>query len=304
MLPIMSDDANAGKTWAIGVHLAEDHLGPLRFAAALINVAKEDRGVGIHVLPDPGTIHPLVTPEEISGIRDQILLDISEMLATEGFPPGRSQVELVQDDVVERGLAECATHLHTSALIVGRRAKRDEDPLVRLGEVTRRLLRRLPMPLIVVPPDFGEADDRGFGEGPIVVGVDLTDHCTPAVLFAEALAARLDRPLLLAHGTQAFHWGVSYIPTGTMDRVQARAREAATDALREWVAPLGLRDARQRVFTGDPAKHLLDIAAKEDAAVLVTGSRMLGPIERVFLASVSSEVAAGASCPVAVVPGS
>jgi nucleotide-binding universal stress UspA family protein len=300
----MSNDVHAGKTWAVGVHLAENHLGPLRFASALINVTAQDRGVGIHVMPEAERIHPLVTKEEISELRERILLDISEMLATEGLPPGRSEIELVQDDVIERGLAECATRLGVSALIVGRRAKRDDDPLVRLGEVTRRLLRRLPVPLIVVPPDFGDADDRGFGEGPIVVGVDLSDDCTPAVLFADVLATHLDRPLLLAYGTATFHWGVAYVPTGTMSRLQERARDAAADALREWAAPLGLRNARQRVFMGDPAKHLLHIAAQEDAAVLVTGSRMLGPIERVFLASVSSEVAAGAGCPVAVVPGS
>ena len=54
---------------------------------------------------------------------------------------------------------------------------------------------------------------------------------------------------------------------------------------------------------GDPAKRLLELAQAQDAALLVTGSRMLGPVERLFLSSVSSEVAAAASCPVAVVPG-
>jgi nucleotide-binding universal stress UspA family protein len=301
--PTMSDDAHPAKTWAIGVHLADNHRGPLRFAATLIMATAQDRGVGIHVMPDPELMRPLVTTEEIGELREQVRLDITEMLADEGLPPERSLVELVEDEVIDRALAERATHLNVSALIVGRRAKRDDDPVVRLGEVTRRLLRRLPAPLIVVPPDFGDIDDRGFGEGPIMVGVDLTDHCTPAVLFASTLAERLDRPLLLVHGTQAFHWGAAYVPTATLDRLQERARDDAANSLREWAAPLGLQNVRHRVFMGDPAKHLLHIAADEDAAVLVTGSRMLGPIERLFLASVSSEVAAGASCPVAVVPG-
>jgi nucleotide-binding universal stress UspA family protein len=298
----MPTDAEAAKTWAIGVHLDQDHLGPLRFAAALISVAAQDRGVAIHVLPDSKLLGPVVTPEEVLEIRQRIQVDVAQLLTKEGLAPERSQIELVEDDTVDRGLAECAAKLHVSALVVGRRAKRDDDPLVRLGEVTRRLLRRLPVPLVVVPPDFGDERDRGFGEGPILVGVDLTDHCTAAVLFAADLAKRLDRPLLLAHGTQAFHWGVSYVPTATIQRLQAQACSSAGNALREWAAPLGLTNVEQRVFTGDPAKNLLQVAADEDAAMLVTGSRMLGPIERLFLASVSTEIAAGASCPVAVVP--
>lgn len=298
----MSSDGRAAKTWAIGVHLAEDHLGPVRFTAALIDMSPEDRGVAIHVLPDPTLLGPVVTPQEIREIRARIEVDVEQLIASEGLPPGRAQVELVEDDPVDHGLAQCATRVHASALVVGRRARRDDDPIVRLGEVTRRLLRRLPVPLIVVPPDFGAEGDRGFGQGPVMVGVDLTDHCTAAVLFAADLAARLDRPLLLAHGTQAFHWGVSYVPTTTIQRLHAQARDVAANALREWAAPLGLTHVEQRVFMGDPAKHLLQIAADEDATMLVTGSRMLGPIERLFLASVSSEIAAGASCPVAVVP--
>lgn len=299
----MPSDARAAKIWAIGVPLAEHHLGPLHFAAAMISVSPEDRGVAIHVMPDPEFLHPIVKAEEIHELRARIMSDVVQLLADEGLPQERASVELVEDNTIDRGLAECAARLHASALVVGRRARRDDDPLVRLGEVTRRLLRRLSVPLIVVPPDFGDKRDRGFGEGPIMVGVDLTDHCTAAVLFAADLAGRLDRPLLLAHGTQAFHWGVSYVPAETIARMQTRARDAAANKLREWAAPLGLSNAEHRVFMGDPAKHLLQIAKDEDATMLVTGSRMLGPIERLFLASVSSEVAAGASCPVAVVPG-
>jgi nucleotide-binding universal stress UspA family protein len=299
----MENDAHAGETWAIGVPLTPNHLGPLRFAAALLGTSTADDAFAIHVLPDAALMHALVTTQKIQDVHERLRVDISQLLADEGLPSERARVDLVEDEAIDRGLAERATRQNASALIVGRRAKRDDDPLVRLGEVTRRLLRRLPVPLIVVPPDFGEDGDRGFGEGPIVVGVDLTDHCTPAVLFASVLAERLDRPLLLAHGTQAFHWGVAYVPTSTLHRLQAEAHDKAADVLREWAAPLGLRNASHHVFMGDPAKHLLQIAADQDAAMVVTGSRMLGPIERLFLASVSSEVAAGASCPVAVVPG-
>ena len=292
----------SAKKWGVGVELAEDHLGPIRFAATLTQAHPDDLEVGIHVLPDQELLHPLVTHEDAVEVRKRVAADVSEIMAREGLRGERVRVELIEDDEIERGLTEASERLGLDALIVGRRAKRDEDPIVRLGEVTRRVLRRLPVTVIVVPPDYGDVDDRGLGEGPVILGTDLSEHAVVAAKFAEELAARLDRPLLLAHGTQAFHWGVSYIPAVTMDKLQAQAREAAGQKLEAWAAEHGIQSARRHVFMGDPAKHLLQLGYSEDAAVLVTGSRMLGPVERLFLASVSSEVAAAASCPVAVVP--
>lgn len=293
----------SAKKWGVGVELAEDHLGPIRFAATLTQIRPDDLELGIHVLPDQELLHPLVSHEEADEIRKRVVDDVASVMAREGLDSERVRVELVEDDEIERGLIECSARLGIDALILGRRAKRDEDPIVRLGEVTRRVLRRLPVPVIVVPPDYGALDDRGLGEGPVVLGTDLSKHGEAAAKFAQELAARLDRELLLAHGTQAFHWGVSYIPAATMDKLQSQARETASHELEQWAAAQGITNARRHVFMGDPAKHLLQLAYSEDAAILVTGSRMLGPVERLFLASVSSEVAAAASCPVAVVPG-
>jgi nucleotide-binding universal stress UspA family protein len=291
------------KTWGVGVELAEDHFGPLRFAATLTQLRPDDLVLGVHVLPDRQTLHPLVTDEEIAAFRKQAITNVTDVLAREGLSGERVRVELVEDDEIDRGLIEAAPRLGVDALILGRRARRDEDPIVRLGEVTRRALRRLPVPIIVVPPDYGDPDDRGLGEGPIILATDLSEHGALAAKFAQDLAARLDRELLLAHGTQAFHWSVSYIPTTTMDKLLQQARDEAGRSLQQWAAAHGLGGARQHVFMGDPAKQLVQIAYAEDAAMLVTGSRMLGPVERLFLASVSSEVAAAATCPVAVVPG-
>lgn len=288
--------------WAIGVELNEDHLGPLRFAGALAPADGGDLMLGIHVLPSLELLHPLVNQAQAELMREQVAKQVAELMAGEGLTEAQIRIELAEDDQVEFGLAEASARLGVDALIVGRRAKRDEDPIVRLGEVSRRLLRRLPVPIVVVPPDFGSANDPGLGRGPVIVGVDLSKHCEAAARFAAQLAARLGRPLLLAHGTQAFSWGVSYIPPASMEQLQAQTREAAAGKLREWAVGRGLGTAGQHVFMGDPAKQLLELAHGADAALLVTGSRMLGPVERLFLSSVSSELAAAARCPVAVVP--
>lgn len=285
------------------MELAEDHLGSVRFAATLTQNRPSDRVIGLHVLPDQELINPLITHEEADVMRKRVATDVTEILAREGLAEDTARTELLEDDEVERGLSEGAIKLALDGLIVGRRAKRDEDPIVRLGQVTRRILRRLPVPIMVVPPDYGSSGDLGLGKGPVILGTDLSDNCAAAARFAQDLATRLDRKLVLAHGTQAFHWGVSYIPAATMERLQEQALAGATAKMQSWASAQGITDAEHQVFVGDPVKHLLRLAYSEHAAVLVTGSRMLGPIERVFLASISSEVAAAAPCPVAVVPG-
>lgn len=289
--------------WGVGVELAPDHLGPVRFAATLTQTSPSDVKLALHVIPDQESLHPLVTHQDADAIRKRVIKDVAEIMIQEGLSGQSVGVELIEDDEVARGLIKSVRRLGLDGLIVGRRAKRDEDPLVRLGEVTRRILRRLPAPVIVVPPDYGDRADHGLGDGPVILGADLSSQGVAAAKFAQDLAIRLDRKLLLAHGTQAFNWGVSYIPAATITRIQDQARESANNKLAAWAKSNGITDAEQLVFMGDPAKHLLQLAYEKDAAVLVTGSRMLGPVERLFLASVSSEIAAAASCPVAVVPG-
>ncbi|KIG17446.1 Universal stress protein family protein [Enhygromyxa salina] len=297
-----SPDKPPPSKWAIGVELHEAHLGPVRFASALART-DEDLALGIHALPDLELLHPLVNQAEAKQMHEKVASQITALMAQAGHNPAQVRVELVEDAEIERGLAEASVRLGVDALVIGRRANRDEDPIVRLGEVARKILRRLPVPVVVVPPDFGSEGDPGLGDGPVIVGVDLTGHGATATRFAAGLAKKLGRPLMLAHGTQAFAWGISYIPAASMETLQAQTRAGAGQKLREWAGEMGLEDAKQHVFMGDPAKQLSELAVAEDAAILVTGSRMLGVVERLFLSSVSSELAATARCPVAVVPG-
>jgi nucleotide-binding universal stress UspA family protein len=295
-------ESSSAKTWGVGVELAEDHLGPSRFAATLTQNGPDDLTIGIHVIPNLRPLRPTLSDEEIEETRKRAVINVTDVLAREGLDGDRVRVELSENDEIERGLIEAATRLDVDALILGRRARRNEEPVVRLGEVARRVLRRLPVPVIVVPPDYGNRDDPGLGEGPVILATDLSEHSAAAAQFARELVVRLDRELLLAHCTQAYHWAVSYVSAATLDGLQAQSRASASASLQRWAQAHGLENVRQHVCTGDPVKQVLQLAYTEDAAMLVAGSRMLGPVERLFAASVSSELAAAAACPVAVVP--
>lgn len=299
----MTDESGTQtQTWGVGVELSEDHLGALRFAARLAGT--QGALVGIHVMPDAERLHPLISREQAKAMREQIHVDV-ELLFRRAGATAPVEVCLVEDDHPELALVEQAERRHFDALIIGRRARRDDDPLIRLGEISRRVLRKLPVPVIVVPPDFAapDAPEGSLDPGPVVLATDLDEHGAAAARFAQAMAQRLGRPLLVAHGTEAFNWGVSYIPAETFEVMLDQARSRARTRLHAWVIEHGLVGAREHVFLGDPARNLAQLVEDEQAALLVTGSRKLGPVERVFLASVSSELAGSTRCPTAVVPG-
>jgi nucleotide-binding universal stress UspA family protein len=287
------------KTWGVGVELSGDHQGALRFAAHL--TGPDDTVVGVHVMPDLERLHPLISREQVRAMRETITDDVARMFDRTGIED-RTKVRTIENDDPALALTELAEREGFDALILGRRARSDDEPLIRLGEVCRRVLRKLPGPVIVVPPDFGEGDEA-VNPGPVLFATDLGEHGAAAAAFAKRLAARLDRPLLVAHGIAAFNWGVSYIPAQTLDLMLEQSRSRAGAELHAWVVAHDLEGAQEHVFMGDPARNVAQLAEDRHAAALVTGSRKLGPIERIFMASISSELAASAACPTAIVPG-
>lgn len=62
------------------------------------------------------------------------------------------------------------------------------------------------------------------------------------------------------------------------------------------VRALGVKNVRAHLEQGDPAKSILDTAAKVEADLIVQGSRGLGQIKRLVLGSVSQEVTQKSAC--------
>jgi nucleotide-binding universal stress UspA family protein len=85
-----------------------------------------------------------------------------------------------------------------------------------------------------------------------------------------------------------------------VEQYQAIANEIVDDA----VAQLHDRDvsARGLAQSGDTARAILEVAAREDASLIVIGSRGPSSMAELVLGSVSLEVLRHASCPVLVVP--
>ena len=136
--------------------------------------------------------------------------------------------------------------------------------------------------------------------GSVVVGVDYGAASMSGVDWACAEATSLNAPLHVVHGWTWPHlapWLTSADRTMRTDlqeageRVLSQCRIVARDA--------GVATVTSEVVEGS-AGHLL-VERSRDAALVVVGTRRLGPVGRAVLGSTSSAVVASAACPVLVV---
>ena len=119
----------------------------------------------------------------------------------------------------------------------------------------------------------------------------------------EARHAHADADLLRRVLENLVENAIRHSPEGGVVRVSTHAQPGGLQLRVADAGPGVPQGAREHVFLGDPARNLAQLVEDEQAALLVTGSRKLGPVERIFLASVSSELAGSTRCPTAVVPG-
>jgi nucleotide-binding universal stress UspA family protein len=139
--------------------------------------------------------------------------------------------------------------------------------------------------------------------GCVVCGVDDSRGAREAVRVAADLSERLGLRLLLVHVARVNRSAHARgIPDRHGESQEEEIKEAAR-VLREITEEHGL-DARAepRLQVGDPVERLVEVAEEQGAAMVVVGSRGRGPLKSALLGSVSAGLAAGAPCPVVVVP--
>lgn len=185
-----------------------------------------------------------------------------------------SLVELAQDD---------------DLIVVGARGLGGFQGLL-LGSVSLRVLESATCPVVVL-----HGAPRAEDSGEIVVGVDGSEDSIRALHWAAGEARASASALRIVQAWQAPLYPEMAVPQ-ILDALEEGARDQLADITAD-AALEGLTVHSEAPCAG--AAHAL--LAHEDARMLVIGSRGHGKLARLFLGSVSRQVAQHATPPVVVV---
>jgi nucleotide-binding universal stress UspA family protein len=172
--------------WIIATDLTPRSHGALRFAQWLHASAEPPgpRMTAVHVVNprSSGAEYPGDAPV-LARARELTRASVEAIGAATCF----AAIEAIEGVRADEALAQLASS-SGSGLIVGRAGEASTWSLVNLGPTARRLLRSVPGPLCVVPPDM-----HSIGDGPVLVAVSDAPHSEPAARFAIDLARSLHR---------------------------------------------------------------------------------------------------------------
>lgn len=290
-------------SWIVGLDTTERCVGALRWVAW--SKARAQRPgqavVGVHVV-EPARLAFASAHEPDEGALLEALRAFVDRL---GLAQALDSIEVVRASSAAEGLTSLASRTH-AGLVVGRAARAHGWSLTALGGTARRVLRELPGPVCVVPPDFeiGPAD-----AGPIALALEADDTCVDAARLATRLAREMNTAVMGVHAlapidpmTLRPESAGAYEPFPTTDRDYVRLELAARDRFGEFFRQHDIEGIDLRLEHGTPAKVIEDVAAHEHASVIACGSRRLGLASRLFTTSVGTDLAAHASRPVLIVP--
>lgn len=274
--------------WVLGIDLRPRTEGALRQAAWMASRGNA-HFVGVRVVP--GAVRVSTRDDTVDELAEDALAQAQQVVARAGLRSSLDVLETIIAPSIEQALVAQADLHGVDAILLGRNARRQDASLVRLGRVARRLVRSLPRPVMIVPPDH----DPDARSGPVLLATDLHDDAVAAGRFALRLAHDMQRELVAVHvvRTAPFRYMVRQ-PGTSADEIDAE--------LTRWIDRHGLGGAAAFRCDGEPVERLIDEAEAMRAVCVVVGSRHLSSIDRVFQSSTGTDLARFAACPVLVVP--
>ena len=232
-------------------------------------------------------------------LRAQVRERAEKALRDAGDEAGDARRKLVSHRSPARALFEFAEEGDADLIVLGS-SRQAPAGHVRCGDVGAKIVAGAPCAVAIAPAGLREHEARLRLVG---VGVDEekeSRHALRAAIeLARACGARLHLMSVVERIDPVPTWGFPF-PVEDDAAVRAaaqRALDAAARAVPEDVA------ARTAPLDGFPvARALADEAATAGLDLLAVGSRGFGPLRRVLLGSVSSELTHDAPCALLVVP--
>lgn len=286
--------------WLIGVDLRETATGAIEFARWMVEHATggDPQLLPVHVLEESYLLQVL-RHEHMNQVEAKAEQDARALLDRVGLALPAGTVRIARGITADETLVREFDAARADALLIGREAPAAERNIVRLGRVARRIVRQLPCPVVVAPPDLKATR---VGAGPVILASDLSETSGSAARFAVRFAAAVGRPLVLAHVVPSDADVLRYVPTTTVDQFYSQVGLDRQRDVETWQRTHGLQAASTIIAHGDPVARLSSIAEVEGAPIIVCGSRGLGAVERVFVTSVATDLSCWAGCAIAIVP--
>jgi nucleotide-binding universal stress UspA family protein len=212
------------------------------------------------------------------------------------------EIRLVEGPPAEQ-LLQIAAAEHATWIVVGSHGRRRLGAT--FGGVSRRLAQTANCPIVVVGDDLPTGRTQGGTAPSVVCGVDGSTHALAAAGLAGELADRLRIRAVVVHAPRtlrslAGHLGRETTPSLSVqpDAAAAATREIVAAAVEAAADPA----AETVVEPGPPDRVLADVAARENAQLLVIAGRGAGAVRTTLLGSVAVSLAAASPVPLVIVP--
>ncbi|MEO6821026.1 MAG: universal stress protein [Candidatus Nanopelagicales bacterium] len=278
----------------VGIDSAENSDEALMWAADTAAL----RGVPLvltHALASPSTQRGSqdITAERVHAVAEALLVAKRDAVY-DVHPQLEVHLEMTPSNPADAMLARAQG---AALLVVG---SRHRGPVGRLflGSVSHAAVTQSPIPVAVVRHRAADSD------GPVVVGVEASEDCDVSLEYAFREAA--DRKVAL-HAVRAWMpdiaigYGIAVLDSEVLPTLLADEQSALEATVNKHAAEHPEVELRTAVVEGDPTTVLVGAAANAQLVVIGTHSR--GPLGRIFLGSVSTNVLHAVEIPVVVVPG-
>jgi nucleotide-binding universal stress UspA family protein len=212
-----------------------------------------------------------------------------------------AEAEAIPSSSVGRGLHELAEEIGADLLVVGS-SHHSRAGQVLTGNVGTTLLHGSPCSVAVAPHGFAASGRKKFEE--IVVGYDGSEEARMALAEAIELARANDALLKLVTVAQppVVVYGKGGGPNQGWRALKQSIEELTRERLEQAIASIPDDVRVEPVFVSDEPATALAQIAKADGALLMLGSRAYGPLRRVLLGTVATELTRIAPCPLVVHP--
>jgi nucleotide-binding universal stress UspA family protein len=247
--------------------------------------------VGVVPLPTGGSLMPALPANAFTNLVEQAEAGINK--AAEEF---RATTEIVQSSSAARGLEELTEKLEGDLLVLG--CTRTDPGLVRAGHKARVLMQGSRCAVALAPVGYRDTE---AGLSVIGVAIDGSPEAAHALDAAVEIAGGEEVRLIAVATDLADSWGF-WGATYALTELGAASRDAAKKILDQAAGSLPEGVNSTTVMAEGFAPIELRKQSGEGLDLLCLGSRGYGPLLRVLLGSVSSELVHEVSCPVVLIP--